>query len=295
MLPLRKVGMDDWLRRLLVTLGIEIVPKLRRSLSQPDGEARLMRIGFLISALFALVHSVGIGLFVKSTAEELPMFERNYLVVASTAALFAVLYAALPFALQRWGLGRGLSAYVLLYCLLELVKAFHTIAFDWFVLHTGGVHVRDVTLTAIVVAATVAAMRRWLGDAQLLPGDPQLARIGSSFSIAVIILALVNGLLSQLLVRWGSFDEFAFSLFRVATAVGGGLLLARRAGSSGAKPFGANQWLALATYVLFIALATVMFADAQLAMPWAELIIATILLYTTWRERAEATPQLQAA
>ena len=271
-----------------VTLVFALVPKFRQSLDSADGEDRLLRTIWWGTVPFALVQSTAVGLFLHEVSLE-HFVVPNPWFAGGTTGLFGVMCGALPFALQRWGLTRGLASIVLLYCLLALTRALHSLVFNWVVGATS-VQVFDLGLIAMLVVTTVIAMNKWLGDSPLMTGDPRLDRIGLGLCVAMISLVALNTIGLQWLMRWSSISEFGGQLLSLVVAVGGGLVLAKHSGEAAGQPIAGARLLALGTFVLLSAFATVVLSRGRVPMPWAECVVATILLYTTWRNHQREVP-----
>ena len=266
----------------LASLGYAIVPRLRQSLEQPGGETRLLRVGLYVSVPFALLQSTRMAMFVHNMAREETMNDQKPWLIGSLLWLFAILYSALPLALERWGLGRGLASAALLYCLLQVAAALHAIGFDGLVVQVEALPIRNLALGVMLVAATVGATRRWLGDAVLLPGEPRLDRIGRGLALALIALAALQSFGLQRIVDLANLGQLGQHVLSLGVAVGGGFLLADRAAVTPNRVGGA-QLLALGTFLVFTAGATALLAEERVAMPWPAIVVATILLYMSWR------------
>lgn len=272
----------------IATFVFALVPKLNRSPEEASGEHRLLRAGLWVAVVLAVIQSVGIGLLVRNTSLKTGVDQDPWL-VGTTLVLFGTLYALLPFGLERWGLGRGLSAAVLLYCLLKITAALHAIGFELLVERR--LYLRNLALLVALIAATIGATRRWLGDTPLLPGDPRLDRIGRGLSIALLALVALNAFARQWLAHWSSVGEIGMQVLSMTIAVGGGLLLSHRQGAKSPDRVPGGQLLALGSFVLFAASTTAVLSSPDLPMPWSECVIATILIYVSWRHaRQVAAP-----
>jgi hypothetical protein len=270
----------------LVTIVYSLVPKLRASLTTTRGEARLVLFGLWLSAAFALLQSVGVGIFLHEIAFESPGYigPPNPWLVGSTVALWAVLSAAVPLALMRWGLGWGMSAVVLTYALLSVTGALHENLFDLLV-NTSTARVLDFAMIPFVVVCTLGAARRFRGDSPPPEGEPRLGGLARACSVALIAYVGLHQLGLGVLIRSTELSDLGAQVLELTVAVGGGLLLASgRAVALEVPSIPASKIVALGSFVLLVALVSAVITGPRLAFPWTECVIATLVLHGTWRQ-----------